>query len=132
MRIMAIHTEVIGSLPPRKVSCPFAMNAGLPVSIDIAVALAAEPVTRRERDKRSIVKPQFIPVICIMAIETPSQVLRMVKLDLRMLFFELPPFSIYFQGGMAATAGIDSLRQRGRGNREFFLCPLCKGQKIDS
>jgi hypothetical protein len=41
MRIMAIHTKVIGSFPPGKVSCPFAMNAGLPVSIDIAMALAA-------------------------------------------------------------------------------------------
>jgi hypothetical protein len=41
MRIMAIHTEVISSFSPGKVSCPFAMNAGLPVSIDIAMALAA-------------------------------------------------------------------------------------------
>jgi hypothetical protein len=41
MRIMAIHTEVISSFSPGKVSCPFAMNAGLPVSIDSAMALAA-------------------------------------------------------------------------------------------
>jgi len=132
MRIMAIHTEVIRSFPPGKVSYPFAMNARLPVSIDIAVALAAEPVTRRERDERSIVKSQFIPVICIMAIETPSQVLRMVKLDLRMLFFELSPLSIYFHGGVALTTGKYPLRHGGRSNREFFLRPLCKGQKIDS
>jgi hypothetical protein len=108
------------------------MNAGLPVSIDIAMALAAEPVTHRERDELSIVKSQFIPVVCIMAIETPSQVLRMVKLDLCMLFFELPPFSIYFQGGVAAATGKDSLCYGGRGNREFFLRPLCKGNTIDS
>jgi hypothetical protein len=108
------------------------MNAGLPVSIDIAMALAAEPVTHRERDEFSIVKPQFIPVTCVMAIETPSQVLRMVKRDLRMLFFELPPFSIYFHGGVTATTGKYPFRQGGRGNREFFLRPLCEGQKIHS
>jgi hypothetical protein len=67
-----------------------------------------------------------------MAIETPAQVLRMVKLDLCMLFFELSLFSIYFQGGVAVTTGKDSLRHRGRSNREFFLRPLCKGHKIDS
>ncbi len=108
------------------------MNAGLPVSIDIAVALAAEPVAHRERDELPIVKSQFITVIRIMAIETPPQVLRMVQLDLRMLLCEHSLFAIYFHGGVAATAGIDPLRQRGTGYREFILRPLGKGNKIDS
>jgi hypothetical protein len=67
-----------------------------------------------------------------MAIETPSQVLRMAKLDLCMLFLELSFFSIYFQGGVAVTTGKASLRHGGGSNREFFLRPLGKGNKIDA
>ena len=51
---MAIGTEIICSLAAEKISRPFAVNPGLPVPIDIAVAFAAEPVAFSKLDELSV------------------------------------------------------------------------------
>jgi hypothetical protein len=94
MGVMAVGTEIVSSLAAPEISGPFPMDACLPVSVDIPVALATEPVTLGEIDDLAVVKSEFIPVPCIMAIEAPSKVFTMMKNNIRMLVFEFPLFPI--------------------------------------
>lgn len=83
MRVMAVSTEIIGSLAwSHEVSSSFSMNARLPVVILGAMAFAAESVALCEVYEVTIIKPQFITVFCIVTVETPSHRLGMVKPDL--------------------------------------------------
>ena len=87
MGIMAIYTEEVSSLPSFEVTDPFAVNAGLPVSINIAVALTAKTVRFGKIDGFTIGKFQFIPIVAAVTIEAPSFLLRMVQFDGGMLVF---------------------------------------------
>jgi hypothetical protein len=90
------------------------MNARFPVSIHIAMTLAAETIALREIDQLPIEQPQLIPIFCIMAIEAPPHGLGMVKLDVGMFVFEFPLLEVRFHGGMAVTAWENAFSQRGR------------------
>jgi hypothetical protein len=133
MRVVTVGTEKIGSLArTRKVSRSFPMNTRSPVSINRPMAFATEPVAFREVYEFPIIKPQLISVFCIVTIEAPSHGLGMMKLDLRVFFFQFPFFSIYLHGGMAVATREYSLCYGRRSHRELFACPLCKGCKTDS
>jgi hypothetical protein len=104
MGVVAMSTEKIGSLArTRKVSRSFPMNTRSPVSINRPMTFATEPVAFREVYEFPIIKPQLISVFCIVTIEAPSHGLGMMKLDLRVFFFQFPFFSIYLHGGMAVA-----------------------------
>ena len=129
---MAVSAEIIRSLTrPHKVSSSFPMNARLPVIILRAMTFAAESVALREVDEVSIIKSQFITVPCIMAIETPSHRLGMMKLDVGVLFFQYPLPSIHFHRRMTVAAGKQPFCHRRRSDGEFFPRAVCKGRKTD-
>ena len=71
------------------------MNPSSPISILRSVTFAAEPVAFREVEEVPVIKPEFIPVFCIVTVEAPSHRLGMMKLDLCMFFFQFPFFSIH-------------------------------------
>jgi hypothetical protein len=129
MGVMAVGTEKVSPLAAPKIPRPFPMDACLPVSVHIPMTLAAEPVTLSEIDELAVVKAEFIPVFCIMAIEAPSKVFTMMEDDIRMLVFEFPLFSIDFQRSMTVAAGEYSLCQRRRRNRKLLFSPHHNGDK---
>jgi hypothetical protein len=86
MGIVAMGAEKIGPFfCPEKIPGSFSVNPGLPVSKKIAMALTAESVAFIKVDEFTIKEPQLVPILCIMAIETPPHGLRMMQLDLGML-----------------------------------------------
>jgi hypothetical protein len=132
MGVMAVGAEIVSPLAAPEISGPFPMDACLPVSVDIPVTLAAEPVTLGEIDELTVVKPEFIPVFCLMAIDAPSKVFTMMKDDIRMLVFEFPFFPIDLHRGMTVAAGEHSFRKRRRRNRKLLLSSHHNGDKVDS
>ena len=119
---MAVGAEKVGSFATHKVSCPFPMDACLPVSVDVPVTFTAEPVTLREIDEFPIVKPEFIPILSIVAVQTPSHGLGVMELDRGVFVFEVPLFPIDFHGGVTVAAREHPFRNRRRRNRELFCC----------
>ncbi len=127
-----MSTEIIGSFArPHKVSSSFSMNARLPVIILGAMAFAAEPIALSKVYEVTIIKPQFIAVFCIVAVEAPSHRLGMMKADLRVFLLQLPFLSIHLQGGMTVAAGKHSLCHWRRSDWELFTCPAREGRKTD-
>jgi hypothetical protein len=131
MGIMAVGTEIISSLASPKISRPFPMDTCLPVSVDIPVAFAAEPVAFGEIDEFSVKKPKFVSIFCIVAVEAPSHGFRVMELDVRVFVFEFPLFPIDLHRGMTVAAGEHSLCQWRRGDRELFCSPHGRGRKIE-
>jgi len=84
---MTINAQEIGAFPPFEIANPFTVDAGLPVTVHIAVALTAKAVRFGEIDKFTICKLQFITVGSAMAIKTPSFLLGMMQFDVRMFIF---------------------------------------------
>ena len=123
MGIMTIGAEIVSPLPAEKISCPFSVDARLPVSIDGSMALTAEPVTLIETDKLCIVESQLVPVFRIVAIETPPHGFRMVEFDVCVFFFELPFLAVNLHAGMTVAARINSLGERWGRNRELLIGP---------
>ena len=121
MGIMAINTEKISPLPPLEVADPLAVNAGLPVSIDITVALTAKSVRFGKIDGFTIGKFQFIPIIAAVTIKAPSFLFRMVQFDGGMLILQLSLFCIHRQPCMAVTAGEYPLGEGRRSDRKFIV-----------
>jgi hypothetical protein len=95
------------------------------------MTLATKSVTFVKVDQFSIIKPQLITVSCIMTVETPSHRFGVMKLDIRVFFFQFPLLSIHFHSGMAIAAREHSLGHWGRSDRELFACPIFKGRKTD-
>src|SRR4030043_2022366 len=115
MRIVTVGTEIVSSLPStHKVSCSFPMNPRSPISVLRPMTFTAKLVALCKIYKFPVVKSQFVSIPYIVTIETPTHGLGMMKLDLRMFFFQFPFFSIYLHGGMAAITGKHSLCHRGR------------------
>ena len=63
------------------------MNARPPISVLGSVTFATKPIALGEFDQLAVVKPEFITISCIMAIEAPSHCFGMEELDLGMLIF---------------------------------------------
>ena len=78
------------------------------------MTFAAEPVTLREIDQFPVEEPKLIPLLCIVAVKTPSHALGVVELDIRVFVFEFPFFPIHFHGGMAVTTREHPLCNRRR------------------
>jgi hypothetical protein len=113
--VVAVGAEIISPLAwPGKISHPLSMKASLPIFIDISMAFATEAIAFCEVDQISVIKPQFVPILRIMAVEAPSHRFGMMKLDIRVLFFQDPLLSIYFHGRMAVAAGEHSFSHRRR------------------
>ena len=112
MGIMAVGTQKISSLTANKIARPFPVNACFPVSIDVSMTFTAKSVTLREIDEFPGKQPQFIPVFCIVAVETPSHKLGVMKLDVRMFVLKFPSLEIRFHGSMAVAARKHSLCNR--------------------
>ncbi len=123
MGVMTAGAEVVSPLATEKIPSPFPMNARFPGSEDVAVTFTAEPVTFCKIDEMAVVKPEFIPIFWIVAIETPPEILPMVKHDVGMLFFEFPPLRVHLHRSMAVAAGEDPLCQRRRRDRKLILSP---------
>jgi hypothetical protein len=127
MGVVAVSAEKIGSLPrTHKVSCSFPVNARLPISVLRPMTFATEPVALSEVDQFTIIKSQFIPVFCIVAIQAPSHRFSMMELDICMFLFQFPLFSVHLQGGMAVTAGENAFCKRWRGHGEILISPSDK------
>ncbi len=120
MGVMAVGTEKISSFAAHEIARSFPVNSCLPVSINVSMAFAAKSVTLCEIDEFPGEKPEFIPVFCIVAVETPSHKLGVMKLDVRMFVRKLPFLEIRFQGGMAVAARKHSLCNRRWSNRELL------------
>ena len=118
---MAIYAEKVRSLPFLEIADPFAVNAGLPVSINIAVALTAKPVRFGKIDGFTIGKFQFIPIIAAVTIKAPSFLFRMVQFDGCMLILQLSLFCIHRQPCMAVTAREYPLGKGRRSDRKFIV-----------
>jgi len=115
MGVVAVGAEVISPLSRAgKVSHPFPVKTRLPIFIDISVAFATEAIAFREVDQISIIKPQLIPILRIVAIETPSHRFGMMKLDVGVFIFQDSLLSIHFHGSMAVAAGEHSFSHRRR------------------
>lgn len=117
---MAVGTEEISSFSARKVTRPFSMDACPPVSIEVPMTFAAESVALREVDQFPIEEPKLVPILCIVAVKTPSHGLGVMKLDIGVFVCEFPFFPIYLHGGMTLTARKHPLCNRRRGNRKFL------------
>jgi hypothetical protein len=117
--VVAVGAEIINPLARAgKVSHPLSMKASLPIFIDVSMAFAAEAITLREVDQITIIQPQLIPVPRIVAIEAPSHRFGVMKLYIRVLFFQDSFLSIYFHSRMAVAAREHSFSHR---RRHIFL-----------
>jgi hypothetical protein len=115
VRIVAVSTEVISPLAwAGKVSHPLSMNTCPPVFILRAMTFAAETVALCEVYELPIIESQFIPILCIVAVETPSHRFGVMELDIGVFFFQFSLLSIHFHGRMAVAAGKHSLGHRRR------------------
>jgi hypothetical protein len=122
MGVMAVGAEKVGSFATHKVSYPFPMDSCLPIPVDVSVTFAAEPVTLCKMDEFPVIKPEFIPILSVVAVQTPSHGLGVMELDCCVFVFKVPLFPIDFHGGVTVTARKHSLRKGRRGNRELFCC----------
>lgn len=117
---MAVGTEKVSSLAAHKIARSFPMNACFPISIEVTMAFAAESVALCKIDELPVVKPKFIPVLCVVAVEAPSHGFSVMELNVGVFFLEFPLFSIHFHGGMTIAARKHALRDGGRRNRKLF------------
>jgi hypothetical protein len=69
-----------------KVSRPLPMDPSLPVSVNTSMTFAAESVAFSKLDQFPIEESQSIAIPRIMTIKAPPHGLRMVQLDMGMLF----------------------------------------------
>ena len=121
--------EEVGSLPSGKIPRPLSVDPCSPVPVDVPVAFATEPVAFREVNQLPVVKSQFIPISCIVAIKAPSHRLGMMELNIGMFIFQLPFLPVYLHRGMTAATGKHALCYWGRGDGKFLACTTDKGDK---
>ena len=127
---MAMSTQEVSPLSwTSKISGPFSMDPRSPGSVNVPMAFTAEPVAFCEVDGFPVVKPQFIPVFCFVAVKAPSHRLRMMELDIGMFIFQFPFFAVDLHGGMAIATGKHTLGNGRRGDRELLACTTHKGDK---
>lgn len=112
--------EEIGPFTANKITRSFPMNACLPVPIEVAMAFTAESIAFGKINEFSVEESKFVPIFCIVAVETPSHGLGVVEFNLGMFFLQFPPFSVHLHGGMAVAARKQSFSNRGRGDRELL------------
>lgn len=111
---MTIDAKEIGAFPPLEITNPLTVNAGLPVTVNITVALTAKAVRLGEINKLTIREFQFIAIGGTMTIKAPSFLLGMMQLDVRMFILQFPALGIHVHTGMAVAAGKNPRRKRGR------------------
>ena len=111
---MAVGTEIISSLASPKISRPFPMDTCLPVSVDIPVTFAAEPVAFGEIDEFSVKKSKLVSIFCIVAVEAPAHRLGMMEPNIRVFVFQFSLFAVHLHRGMAIAAGKHPLCHRRR------------------
>jgi len=122
---MTIYTEEIDSFSSLEIAGSFAMYAGFPVAINIAVALSAKQVRFCKIYIIPIGKLQFIPVGGIMAIKTPSLTFSMMKLYVGMFVLKFPFFCINLHTCVTVAAG-EYPRGQGRSRNGIFIMARCR------
>lgn len=85
--IVTTYTEEVGPFPALKIADSFSMNTGLPVAVDVSVALTAEPIRFGEIDGFPSDQLQLVAVASIVAIKAPPFLLGVMQFDGRMLVF---------------------------------------------
>ncbi len=115
VRIMAVGTEKINPFPRAgKVSDPLSVKTGLPIFIDIPVAFATETIAFSEVNQISIIEPQLVPILGVMAIKTPSHCFSMMKFDVGVFVFQDSFLSVHLHGSVAIAAGEHPFGHRWR------------------
>ena len=119
-----MSTEKVSPLPgSAKISGPLPMDPRFPGFVNVPMTFATELVAFCEVDEFPVVKPQFVAIFCVVAIQTPSHRLRMMELDVEMFILQLPLFSVHLEGGgMAIAAGKHALCHRRRRDGKFLTC----------
>ena len=129
---MAVGAEKVGPLSGAcKKPGSFSMDPCSPGFIDVPMTFATEPVAFCEVDELPVIKPQFIPISCFVAVKAPSHRLGMMQFDIRVFILQFPLFPVHLHRGMAVAAGKHAFCHGRRGDREFLTCPSHKGDKTD-
>jgi hypothetical protein len=121
MGIMTMYAEEIGPLSSFEKADPFSMNPRLPIAINIAMALTAQPVRFGKIDGFPIGKLQLVTVAGIMTIKAPSLLFRVMQDDGGVFVRQFPLPGICFKPGVAVAAGKDSLGEGGRRNGKLVM-----------
>ena len=128
--IVAVGAEEIGPFPcTGKKAGPLPMNPCTPSPVNVPMAFATEPIAFREIDEFPVIKPQFIPISCFVAVKAPSHCLSMMKFDIAMFILQLPLFSVHLHRGMAVATRKHALRHGRRGDGKLLTCTADKGDE---
>ena len=95
MRVMAVNTEQILFVPV-PVTGTLAVNADLPVTELVTVALAAQSVRLVKTNQLAGYKSQFVPIQQVVAISTPALPFGMMKHYVGVKVCQSPPLRIRF------------------------------------
>jgi len=115
-----VRAEKIGPFSADKVSCSLPVKPCLPVPVQVAMTFAAEPVAFLKVDEFPIVKPQLVPVLCIVAIEAPPHRFGVMEMDLRVFLLQPPLFCVHRQRSVAIAAGKHPFCNRRRGDGKLL------------
>ncbi len=126
MGVVAIDAEEVGPLSSLEIADALAMDARLPVPVNAAVALTAQPVGLGKINGFAVGTFQFVAVGGIMAIKAP--LVAVVQDDVRMLFPQCSSFRIDKQTGVAVAAGKDPPGKRRRRGGKLVALATAGGQ----
>ncbi len=121
---MAVYAKPVLFLAVPHTS-PLAVQAGFPLAKYGAVALAAQVVRFIKTDQFAVRKPQFVPVIRIVAVETPAAG-HVLQRDV-LMELQLSRVLVYGHALMALRARKDTGTERRRWNEELFRDVLFLG-----
>jgi hypothetical protein len=127
MGVVAIDAEKVHPLPPFEVTRSLPVYPCLPISEHIPVALAAEKIALGKIDQLAAHEAKFIPVIRVVAVETPSHVFCVVQFDVRVLVLQIPFCAVRLKPPMAVAARKNALGERRAGHGEIFAA--CLGEE---
>jgi hypothetical protein len=119
--IVAVHAEHVHSLPALKIAGPFAVDPRFPVPVHIPMTLTAKLITMLEVNVVAVRQLQFIPVLRVMAVKTPSLFCRVFELDIRVLVFEHSSFGVRLHARVTVGAWEDALSKRWAWYRKILL-----------
>jgi len=131
MGVVTIDAKEIGPFPPLEKADSFPVNPGLPVAVDIPMALPAKPVGFGEIHGLAVGKLQFVAIAGAVTIETPSFLFRMPQFDGGMFVLQFPFLGVDFKPGVTIAAGKDSLGEGRRGNGIVIMLS-CRSRETES
>ena len=106
MRVVAIGTEEV-ALVPVPITAPAAVHSSSPVPVFLPMTLSTEPIGFLEGNRIPAGQVELIPVLGIVAVQTPPVFLVMLKHDFGMEARQLPSFGVYREHPMAVGTGVN-------------------------